>query len=169
MGHIFVLCKLKMSATGELRTTLDKFNKLCDKKEHHQDELKMVNDAMKRTQPPLVDFLVRQGKKGFNVDKNQAELKLRSRTSKRTVNKKHAKERLSILFAAWQNQEMLQFKKTKDDDEVDASEPIEGMATEAVETIWSDLVMDDAVTTYWFEKKRKKPSGDEEELQLNEQ
>lgn len=140
--------------TSELKKKLLAYNERASKKMHLQTKLKIINAELKELQADLVDWLLENNKTGFNVDDGMAEIKLRKRTPKLTVNKKHATERLSALFA-----------------EKEGVTP--ELAEDCVQVIWSNLEKPDAPTTYWLEKKeisetRKRKRAEMEEAELLE-
>ncbi len=93
----------------------------------------------------LVEWLLQNNKKGYSVEGGNAQISLRSRVSKQSVNKTHVTSRLTNLFSKWQGKK----------DGVNLGQ-IDEKAGECVEYIWSNLEKPEVPTTYWLERRENK-------------
>lgn len=139
----------------ELKKHLAAYNERVSKKLRLASKLKFVNEQLKEMQEGLVDWLLENNKSGFSVDDGMAEIKLRKRTPKLTVNKKHGQKRLEDLFVKLTAESNTQIPPK--------------LAQECVDAIWNNLEKPDAQTTYWLEKKEISTSRKRKRQEMEEE
>lgn len=129
---------------NELKQDVGELSRLFAQRDELKAQLKEVTAQIKELEARPIDYLVMSGKDGFTIDGGDAEIRLKKRVAKKSVNKKLAAERLPELYTSWRTDNILVG---------DAN--MELLATKTVEALWSDLEKPDG-TSYWLEKKLSK-------------
>jgi hypothetical protein len=135
-------------AQVDMKACLERYNYLATEKKRIQqetkDKLKTIDEEMKQCETPLIDFLVKEKKQGFAVEGGTAEIKLKSRTPKKSVSKAHISQRIKNVVHEWIDSNIITVPKDSTADE---------LAVYCSAAIYLNMEDPSRDVKHWLEKK----------------